>query len=159
MLTTPTTIMNTSPKENPLEAPNQALMLGMSKLKSSTNSSLCKRVLLINSMDVIVDKTSPNVLSNLAFQYRNKQEWRRAMVKEYISSPDNPDISFDIVNSPIVPSIDSLSVLLNCLEITKKKKRNVKKLEASMDMRAVKIKTIEKNKPFWQMKAATKKKN
>ncbi|KAJ9057752.1 hypothetical protein DSO57_1022327 [Entomophthora muscae] len=118
----------------------QAFGIGLNKLKSAKSSSLCKRVLLINSMGSLLQATPSVGVGNLPTKFQSKDDWRRYMVREFLTTQTNPDVSFKIISSPKALKVDSLSILMDCLHISQKKR-----VTSGPKIRTVLKKTISKH--------------
>ncbi|KAI0243866.1 hypothetical protein L0F63_006468, partial [Massospora cicadina] len=122
-------------------APSQeriAFTIGLNKLKSAKPSNLCKRVLLLNSMGSIINSMPSLASEPIPLKFQTKEEWRKYMVQEFLASQANPNIPFNILASPKSLQVDPLSVLMNCLRISQKKR------SIASGIRAVRNKTINK---------------
>lgn len=119
---------------------NHTYDLGLTKLKTLPNSDLCKRVLLLNSMGTLIERTPSFTLNSFSSRFQTKEEWRKHMASEFLSTQTNPDASYHIVAAPKNTSLDSLTLLMDCLQITDKKR------SSPSSIRGVRSRTIDKGK-------------
>lgn len=134
--------MSTSTQTSSQEASQERLAfgIGITKLKSAKSNSLCKRVLLLNSLGSLMQATPSLGAESLPCKFTNKEEWRKYMVREFLTTQTDPEVSFKLVSSPKAVQIDSLSVLMDCLQISQKKRSS-----PTPGIRTVRKRTIAKN--------------
>lgn len=134
--------MSTSTQTSSQEASQERLAfgIGITKLKSAKSNSLCKRVLLLNSLGSLMQATPSVGAEALPYKFTSKEEWRKHMVREFLTTQTDPDVSFKLVSSPKAVQVDSLSVLMDCLQISQKKRSS-----PNTGIRTVRKRTIAKN--------------
>ncbi|KAJ9070502.1 hypothetical protein DSO57_1007430 [Entomophthora muscae] len=138
-------------KESDSQKANHTYDLGLTKLKTLPNSDLCKRVLLLNSMGTLIERSPSFTLHSFSSRFQSKEEWRKHMASEFLSTQTNPDASYNIVSAPKNTSLDSLTLLMDCLQITNKKRSNTNSI------RGVRSKTIDKGKRGSRSRKGTEK--
>ncbi|KAI9297153.1 hypothetical protein K502DRAFT_340402 [Neoconidiobolus thromboides FSU 785] len=144
-----TSVSNPTSRTTNLEPiTSNAFDLSINKLKASSSKDLCKKVLVINSMDNMMDQTVMSRAQLMTSKFRSKKEWRKYLFDEFVNQEEvekfQLNTCFKVINKPAY-TIDSLSLLFDCLQITHKRNGNTNKVNTAPS-RSVKNRTIGKDR-------------